>query len=407
MSTMVEIEKITVSEDRHRKIFKKIDELAASILEFGLIEPIIIDDNFNLIAGERRLKACKQLGMKEVECEFKRDLDDWHKKAVELEENIRREALTYAEEVEAKLQLHELYQKKYGTTERRVAGGWKITDTADLVGESEGKTTMDLQLARAIRRDPSLAEKTGKIAAFKDMKAQEDIEFRKEIAKVIAEEEARKLERIRVLLGNPIEEIKKMEEESVDLSIFFYTYSLGKYYEWDETIKEIYRVLKKRGHFYIFARPSNTYMEIGADLTAVGFTVAYIPLIWVREPSHNPDFYTRYTSSYTPIIFCAKGTPRPFGITDREDVFVGEMKDVIEVLIRVGTVEDEIVLCPEGGAIIGKVCKEIDRRFVGIEVDENYYVEAWKTIKGEESGLGEETDTDSISEEDNTLSSEE
>jgi len=65
------IDKITLSPYQSRKEFDKnaIDELATSIASEGLINPILVrklQDGYELIAGERRLRACKQLNLKRI-----------------------------------------------------------------------------------------------------------------------------------------------------------------------------------------------------------------------------------------------------------------------------------------------------------------------------------------------------
>jgi ParB family chromosome partitioning protein len=62
----VPIDRIIIGE-RHRKDMGDIDGLAQSIADIGLINPITIDENRLLLAGARRLAACKQLGLEEVE----------------------------------------------------------------------------------------------------------------------------------------------------------------------------------------------------------------------------------------------------------------------------------------------------------------------------------------------------
>jgi ParB family chromosome partitioning protein len=59
------INKIKVR-DRFRKNLGDIDSLAASIDEVGLLHPIVVRPDGGLIAGERRLAACKKLGWKSV-----------------------------------------------------------------------------------------------------------------------------------------------------------------------------------------------------------------------------------------------------------------------------------------------------------------------------------------------------
>src|SRR4030043_377944 len=167
----IKIDQITVNE-RVRKLFDsdKLQQLSDSIKQFGQIQPIIIDQSNQLIAGERRLRACQLAGMEVVEVERREIKDDWERKAIELEENICREDLTWQEEVRAKAELHSLYQEKFGETvsegghggkrvERGKDGGWGIDDTAELTGDSHGGLSQDLQLARALKENPALLQK--------------------------------------------------------------------------------------------------------------------------------------------------------------------------------------------------------------------------------------------------------
>jgi ParB family chromosome partitioning protein len=53
--------------ERHRRDLGDIDGLAASIAAIGLLNPITIDEGGRLLAGARRLAACKLLGLQQVE----------------------------------------------------------------------------------------------------------------------------------------------------------------------------------------------------------------------------------------------------------------------------------------------------------------------------------------------------
>ena len=105
------IQKINISQikpnpSQPRKNFKDEDlkELSSSIKNQGLIQPIIVkptDDNqFQIIAGERRWRACQLNGMHEVECVIK-NLDDTNVLEAALIENIQREDLNVIEEANA------------------------------------------------------------------------------------------------------------------------------------------------------------------------------------------------------------------------------------------------------------------------------------------------------------------
>ncbi len=105
------IQKINISQVipnplQPRKNFKdeELKELSSSIKNQGLIQPIIVkptDDNqFQIIAGERRWRACQLNGMHEVDCVIK-DLDDTNVLEAALIENIQREDLNVIEEANA------------------------------------------------------------------------------------------------------------------------------------------------------------------------------------------------------------------------------------------------------------------------------------------------------------------
>jgi len=104
MQGIVEIltENIRTNPDNPRKNFERtsIDELAQTIREFGLLQPILVlknADHFTVISGERRLRACRQLKMQKVPCIVK-ELKTQEILEVSLIENIQREQLNAIEE---------------------------------------------------------------------------------------------------------------------------------------------------------------------------------------------------------------------------------------------------------------------------------------------------------------------
>jgi hypothetical protein len=74
-STTLSIDRIRVGE-RHRKDMGDIDGLAASIADIGLLNPITVDDRDRLLAGARRLAACKLLGLETIEVKIVRCGDE-------------------------------------------------------------------------------------------------------------------------------------------------------------------------------------------------------------------------------------------------------------------------------------------------------------------------------------------
>ncbi|MCX5792865.1 MAG: ParB/RepB/Spo0J family partition protein [Elusimicrobia bacterium] len=96
----IPVDRIRPNRSQPRRNFDeaKLAELAESIKERGLIQPISVwkdsgDDQYELLAGERRLRASKLAGLTEIDAIVKKDLNDEQKLALSLIENIQREDL--------------------------------------------------------------------------------------------------------------------------------------------------------------------------------------------------------------------------------------------------------------------------------------------------------------------------
>ena len=89
-------------------------ELAESIKKYGVIQPIVVkkvDDHYQIIAGERRWRAAKQAGLKDIPVIIK-DYDEQQIAEIALIENLQREDLNPIEEARAYQALIEKYQLK-------------------------------------------------------------------------------------------------------------------------------------------------------------------------------------------------------------------------------------------------------------------------------------------------------
>ena len=103
-NNLIPVDKIILSKFQARKKFdeEKLNQLAESIKKNGLIQPIIVRKNkkdFELVAGERRLKACKLVGINEISAIVSK-FDDREAFESGLIENLQREDLTSIEEAE-------------------------------------------------------------------------------------------------------------------------------------------------------------------------------------------------------------------------------------------------------------------------------------------------------------------
>lgn len=93
---LIDIDKILVG-DRIRKDFGDIQELADNIKKNGLLNPITISNRHVLLAGERRLRACKLLGWSQVDVRMVESEDEAQDIEIELSENTVRRNFTGSE----------------------------------------------------------------------------------------------------------------------------------------------------------------------------------------------------------------------------------------------------------------------------------------------------------------------
>lgn len=185
---------IVANADQPRQTFidDSLNELAESIREHGIIQPLIVCENtdestahypYRLIAGERRLRAAKIAGLTEVPCIVRNVTPDAQTELeLALIENIQREDLSPADEARAYQRLHD----EFGLTDEQIAqrvgkSRSDITTTRNLaklpaavserIGDGDGqlpKRTVRLLLPLANAVEPDrLVKITNEIAALK------------------------------------------------------------------------------------------------------------------------------------------------------------------------------------------------------------------------------------------------
>ncbi len=116
----VKISDIKVNPGRREAAEKDIEELAFSIEEIGLLNPITLTEDHTLIAGLHRLEAVKQLGWTEVECTIT-DLEGPSAELAELDENFARANLSPLELGELLVRRKEIYETLYPETKAGTA----------------------------------------------------------------------------------------------------------------------------------------------------------------------------------------------------------------------------------------------------------------------------------------------
>lgn len=148
-------------DERQRKELHGIDELADSIAKRGLIQPIVVTRQNELIAGERRLTACRKLELETIRVIYSDELDPGELKALELEENIKRVDLPWKDLCLAIEDYHE-YQK---TVHKK----WSQAQTGEALGIDTGEVSKRLAVAAELRAGNKLVTEAPKLSTAKSI----------------------------------------------------------------------------------------------------------------------------------------------------------------------------------------------------------------------------------------------
>lgn len=214
----IDINNIKPNENQPRKSFddEKLQELANSIKEHGLIQPVILrqaEKGYEIVAGERRWRACRKAGLKEIPCMIK-DLTDEQNMLVAIIENMQREDLNPIEEAEGLNQMissfgmtQEEVSKSVGKSRPYITNSLRLLKLPQEVRNmvSEGKLTTGHARAIAGIGDQ---EKQIKLAEFV---LQKELSVR-EIEKLIKEEHSPKKKNPR-RKAEKSADVKRVEED--------------------------------------------------------------------------------------------------------------------------------------------------------------------------------------------------
>ena len=143
----IAINSIEPNKEQARKRFdkEKLEELSNSIKEYGVIQPIIVtkkDDYYMIIAGERRWRAAKMAGLKEMPCLVRNVEEEQKNMEISLIENIQRENLNPIERAQGLKRILDTY-------------GMSQQALADKLGVSRSGLTNSL---RVLNLDPRVIE---------------------------------------------------------------------------------------------------------------------------------------------------------------------------------------------------------------------------------------------------------
>lgn len=143
MSDSLPPESININRhERQRRDLGDLTSLKSSIARNGVLNPIIITEDNELIAGERRLTACLELGLSSIPVRLFSSLSPTDRQIIELAENVQRKDLEWKEEVDTCARIHGLYKDQ--------DPAWTLAQTAEELGMSEAGLRQRLDIADQI-----------------------------------------------------------------------------------------------------------------------------------------------------------------------------------------------------------------------------------------------------------------
>lgn len=160
----IPIEDITPNPYQPRKTFddESISELAQSIKQVGLIQPLVVRRTkvgFELVAGERRLRALKSLGKEKAPCLVLGEVMEEASAVMALIENLQRENLHFLEEAQCYSELLENYSmtqeelaERLGKSQSSVANKLRVLKLSPTVKAAMTEAGLSERHARALLR---------------------------------------------------------------------------------------------------------------------------------------------------------------------------------------------------------------------------------------------------------------
>ena len=179
----VEINKIKANPDQPRRDFDEegIKELSKSVRKYGVLQPLLVtkvetetpkglDVSYQLIAGERRLRASQVAGLPQVPVIIR---DEFEQKQDRLEvaliENVQRKDLNPVEEAEA----YDRLAKEFGLTQKEIAD--KVSKSREVVANAVRLLNLPKDIRDALRAEKLSRAHAKALLAFSDEKKQRDV----------------------------------------------------------------------------------------------------------------------------------------------------------------------------------------------------------------------------------------
>jgi len=271
----VGIKKIPIKDiivgDRYRKDMADLQTLGLSLQIEGQLLPLVVDiaegGKYRLVEGERRIRAAKLVGIKELECIMWSTLTDLRRKELELVMCVQRQQLHYMEEARAVKDLVDRRKKegmvggiaKFGKTVRN-------KDIATELNMTPARMSEDLRIATALEERPDLEASTFTRTEF--LRKVRNREF-----EVPDEGHFQSVFKQNFIVTTPVGCLETVNDKIIDLCIMHPD-------KVDPALlQEVIAKLKITGQLIIFATHKDCY-EWEKLLTNNGFNTGPQPYIW-------------------------------------------------------------------------------------------------------------------------------
>jgi site-specific DNA-methyltransferase (adenine-specific) len=391
------------------------EALKADIAKHGIKVALHILPDFTVICGHQRLRAARELGLETVPCEIKNLRTDSEIQEWAIKDNLLRRQLTTEQRYLLYAKLSELYE--VGQT-RDDEGQFQSRDvkvtsregdvserTARGLGESPATIARARAYKRAIEEMPELECKGTVISVLNEYHRRKDIERRKREMKSAPELK-------NLILGDALEKIDEIPDNSVDILLTDPPYGLGTGTARQQTIKlrggeekwmmkgddlavfdlmdklftKLKVKLKENAHLYVFTSWKRWHLLY--PVVAKHFEVKNC-LVWNKIRGFLGELIGyNYMEAHELVLFAVKGKrklnwegEKPLNILTVKPVWnpdrlhpTEKPTELCKILISYSTVEGETVLDPFAGSGSTLVAAEVlGRNWIGIEIDPQWY----------------------------------
>jgi ParB family transcriptional regulator, chromosome partitioning protein len=349
------IHKINISDiivqDRIRTRMGDLKSLALSLHIEGQLSPIYVvpkGDKFELVDGERRIRAAQSLGWSMLECQMYDSLSDVKKKEMELIFCVQREQLSFVEEARATKDLVERRRKEYGKGSLAKFGRRILNkDIAEELNMTESRMSENLRIADAVSDHPELETQELTRHAFLQ-------KIRRGDFNIIDSGAIQKLYEENFLVMKPLQCMETIVDKIINLAI------LHPDTVDTELLNEVSRRLTSSGQVIVFTDHENMAMWETA-LRSCGLNVGAKPYIWnIKDKGDYLHFIwagKNRTSPMRPIPSMLSGSTPHKALSQK-----AKPMQLLNYIIKCCTERGDFVVVPQCEDIeTVRCCTEIGR----------------------------------------------